>query len=154
MDRAGYCFGSVLGQAVFDSSDCRGKSVSIDLADQATVATIRDMEARWSCKVDTGQSNLDVDLLWLRRALRDQPVRDEFESACIGWKGAPVALHAGHDVETPVVGQITPGLNVVYSFIPVGSWTYVEVKSPDWDALSGGWLNMAGRVEDCADFAG
>ena len=37
MDRAGYCFGSMLGKATFDNSDCTGKNVSLDAGDQLMV---------------------------------------------------------------------------------------------------------------------
>ncbi|MCK5500992.1 MAG: YARHG domain-containing protein, partial [Tritonibacter mobilis] len=40
IDRAGYCFGSTLGQRLFDNGDCIAKSVSLSDADKAKVALI------------------------------------------------------------------------------------------------------------------
>ncbi|MEL0436252.1 YARHG domain-containing protein [Phycobacter sp. K97] len=44
MDQAGYCFGSVLGQAVFGTGPCIGKSVTLSPQDNRTVARLRAAE--------------------------------------------------------------------------------------------------------------
>lgn len=40
INQAGYCFGSNLGQALFDNSDCQGKSVTLSPEAQRQVAQI------------------------------------------------------------------------------------------------------------------
>lgn len=154
MDRAGYCFGSVLGQAVFDNTGCIGTSVALAPREQAIVAQIQSFESQYGCQVDTSRPVLDADLLNFRLALTQQPVRDELESACLGWLGSPVPLHAGPDPSMPILGQITPGAYVSYAHLPVGNWSYVTVSGPDWVKFSGGWLDRATFAEQCADIAG
>ena len=45
IDRAGYCFGSPLGRAVFNNAGCTGKSVSLPPQAQRMVAQVKEMEA-------------------------------------------------------------------------------------------------------------
>lgn len=154
MDRAGHCFGTVLGQAVFDNAECLGQPVALSPGDAATVARIRQVEAEQGCRVDTSRPALDVGALWIRRALIHQPVRDIFESACLGWLGPDAPLFAGHERSTPVIGQIGTGSYVLYAHEPVGTWSYVTVSGPDWVPVSGGWLDRSLAPESCADIAG
>ncbi len=60
MDRAGYCFGSPLGQALFDNRDCRGSDVSLSPAHKSQVRKIQSLEAQIRCKVNSGRVGLDV----------------------------------------------------------------------------------------------
>lgn len=154
VDRAGYCFGSVLGQAVFDNNGCTGKSVTLSPQAQQTVHQIQALEARIGCRVNTGQTSLELDDLELRRRLWDLPVLDELAGACLGWLGASVGLRAGHRSDAPYVGQITSGNYVSYGHVPVGSWSYVTTSGPDWQVTSGGWLDMSAVQEQCRDYAG
>ncbi|MBQ4824160.1 DUF4453 domain-containing protein [Leisingera sp. HS039] len=154
IDRAGYCFGSPLGRAVFDNGDCIGKSVSLPPHAGRMVALVKEMEARFGCRVNNKQTYLDLDDLFLRHQLWDLPVRDEFESACLGWLGPVTGLRAGHRPDAPLVGQIVAGDYVSYSHIPVGSWTYVTTSGPDWQATSGGWLDTSLVQEQCREVAG
>ena len=157
MDRAGYCFGSALGQAVFGTGPCIGKSVSLTPQDQQRVAQIQGMERDMSCRVNTKQHHLDLDDLHIRRQLSDLPIPDEIQGACLGWMGPATALHAGHSEASPVIGQILPDDTVSYSHWPDAGWTYVTTSAGhgDWRVKSGGWLNYekAGEVP-CRDFAG
>ena len=84
MDRAGYCFGSILGKSTFDNGDCTGKSVALGTAATEMVARIQASEKELACKVDTGQPVLDLEDADFRRTLTDLPLRSPFESACIG----------------------------------------------------------------------
>ncbi|MEX0316748.1 MAG: DUF4453 domain-containing protein [Ruegeria sp.] len=154
MDRAGYCFGSALGQAAFDNSDCIGKSVSLDPASAQMVDQIRGMERFHGCTVDTGQVWLDLDDVFIRRQLTDLPIREEFESACIGWLGPVTILYSGHSPGAVPVGQIQPGDTLSYSHLPVGNWTYLTVRGPDWQIKGGGWLDTAATPEQCREVAG
>ena len=154
MDRAGYCFGSALGQAVFDNADCVGKSVSLTPDAQATVARIQEWESENSCRVNTKQTKLDVQALGLRLGLVHQPVRDIFESACLGWLGPTTPLRAGHDSNAAVVGAVRRGDYVLYSHEPVGDWSYMTVSDSDWLVITAGWIDFSSVEETCADYAG
>lgn len=153
MDRAGYCFGSTLGQTVYDNQDCVGKSVSLSAADADLVAEIRALEASQSCRVNTSQTNLEVDDTHIRSLLVDLPIRAVAESACIGWTGPTAPLYAGRGSHTPEIGQIATGDNVTYSHIPVDGWTYVIARDASLLPKSGGWLDLS-IPDSCAQFAG
>jgi len=154
MDRAGYCFGSVLGQSAFDNSDCTGKQVSLSSGSARLVAEIQALEAYHGCRVNTSQPVLYLDDAAIRRVLYDLPIRDEFESACIGWLGSVTPLFAGHSNGSPVIGTIGAGDNVNYSHVPVGSWTYVTISGADWVIKGGGWLDLSTGEAPCRDYAG
>ena len=156
MDRAGYCFGTVLGQAVFDNSDCTGKQASLDAEAVDFVAYIRGLEQEFECRVDTSQPVLQVDDAAFRPAMITLPVRDEFESGCLGWIGQAMPLRSGAGDTAPVVGQISPGAFVKYSYLPVGDWTYVTTWTENFEAITGaGWVPLdATAAGQCRDFAG
>ncbi len=92
MDRAGYCFGSALGQALYDNGDCIGKQVSLSPAQSRQVQNIQRLEAEIGCKVNTGSRRLDLPNMELLRRLHDMPLPDNGGWACIGWQGAAVPL--------------------------------------------------------------
>ncbi|ATG44010.1 YARHG domain protein/Domain protein of unknown function [Phaeobacter piscinae] len=154
MDRAGYCFGSTLGQSVFDNSDCLGKSVALDPHSNRQVQEIRGLEQFHGCKVNTKRRQLALNDTHLRRLLVDLPIRDEFESACLGWLGGPVPLYSGHSAGTARIGLIQPGDVIGYSHLPVGNWSYVTTHTSDWRVKSGGWYDRSAAPEQCRDFAG
>lgn len=155
MDRAGYCFGSALGQAVFDNGDCTGKTVSLDAKDQKLVDRIRKLETRYECAVDTGRKQLDVKDLAIRRRLTDLPIAEEFPGGCLGWQAPETPLHAGRSPSSEVIGRITPGDFVGFFHIPAGDWQYVTAADPDWTVKSGGWLKGGiGDDDACRDWAG
>ena len=154
MDRAGFCFGSALGQAQFDNRDCIGKNVSIDQQTQNFVAQIQSFERRLECRVNTGQPVLDLKDAHIRRTLDNLPLADEFQSACLGWKGAPTPLYAGLGTQSRIIGYIMPGDRVGFGHIPAGDWSYVTASGPDWQPHAGGWLFCAVGFEACTDWAG
>ncbi|WP_421724477.1 DUF4453 domain-containing protein [Bauldia sp.] len=154
MDRAGYCFGSTLGQAVFDNSDCTGKSVTLGADDRALVKQIQALEAQFQCRVDTSQATLDLDDVAIRRQLKDLPIAEEFPGGCLGWLGPETPLHAGHSRATDVIGRILPGDYVGYFHIPEGKWTYVTAADTNWTLKSGGWLKEGPEGTTCKDYAG
>ncbi len=152
MDRAGYCFGSALGQAVFDNDGCTGKNVRVDPAHAGLVAQIQALEAEHGCKVDTRGTTLDLDDIAIRRSLDDLPLFDEFPGGCLGWTAAETPLRAGHDPSSRVIGAIAPGDYVYLTHVPVDGWAYVTVHEPGWGPLKGGgWLR--GEMQ-CRDHAG
>lgn len=155
-DRAGYCFGSNLGQAVFDNSDCIGTSVTIAPDQKRIVDEIRALEAQHGCQVDTSRAGLNLIDMAIRRQLRDLPIRDEFESGCLGWLGPVVPLRAGHDGAAAVIGRVEPGDYVSYSHIGTTGWSYVTTHTTNWGTLkSGGWMDQSGVSDaSCAQWAG
>ncbi|MEP2715978.1 DUF4453 domain-containing protein [Pseudophaeobacter sp.] len=154
MDRAGYCFGSKLGQAIFDNSDCLGKTVSLSAEDQEMVAELQALEREGDCRVDTSKGSLSLPDLAQRQALWHLPLRDISESACLGWRGKSVGLHAGPGKDTPVIGKITPGDTIGYSYLPQGDWDYVQVFDSNWVFKSAGWTDLHVSPQTCSDIAG
>lgn len=154
MDRAGYCFGSTLGQTVYDNRDCIGKSVSLSADLRDFVAFVQTKERANNCRVNTASTQLFIDDVWVRRQLLHLPVRDDLESACLNWIGPPTVLRAAADHAAVVIGQVTPDTMVHYRHLPVGDWSYVTVQSQEGAVMSGGWLSEAGLGETCLGYAG
>ena len=155
IDLAGYCFGSNLGKATFDNTNCVGKSVNLGSAEQRDVASIQSLEKELQCKVNTRGSRLRIDDLAFRMQLRQLPVPDEFESGCLGWQEGPVALRAGRTQQDVIVGEIRAGDYLVFGHIPVGLWNYVTVWTPDFGRLkSAGWLGQKTVQSTCVGWAG
>lgn len=155
MDRAGYCFGSPLGEALFDNSDCIGKAVSLPKAAARLVAEIRQLERELQCSVETSATELEFEDAQNRRKLYVLPVRDQFESACLGWREGLTGLHAGPDATMPVVGRITDGDDLLFEHAGVEGWDYVTVRSSGSGVLkSAGWLGAKTTEESCRAWAG
>ncbi|MEM6618820.1 MAG: DUF4453 domain-containing protein [Pseudomonadota bacterium] len=154
MDRAGYCFGSNLGRAVFDNAGCLGKDVAVSPADRRKVSEIQSQEQALECRVNTRQTRLDVPDINLRRALIDLPIADGLESACLGYQGPPLALQAGHYDSAPRIGAVERGVTVHYAHYggPEG-WSYVLTHDGSGRILAGGWLRNPPRM-DCDQWAG
>jgi hypothetical protein len=155
MDRAGFCFASPLGQALFDNSDCTGQQVQLDPGAQALLERIRALEARHQCRVDTTRSTLPIVDMAFRRALRDLPVAADGEWACIGWTGPVTQLYDGHTAPLRPIGQIQPGDYVGFGFeTPHADWAYVTIHTQGWSSFkSAGWLYWPGD-KPCATQAG
>lgn len=157
-DRAGYCFSTPLGQAIFDNSDCTGTDVALSPRDQDAVAQIREMERWLGCDMDTSRTTLATlpELDPLRRfALLPIPV--DGASGCIGYLGPEMALlTAPGAFDGPVMGRVTRGSSIVFSYIPEGTWEFVTVYPDGWDAGGGvsGWVDMGGRMPECREYAG
>lgn len=154
MDRAGYCFGSSLGKAIFDNTGCTGKSVALDEQAKQAVRQVQRLEKRIGCQVNTSGQSLDLEDLHIRRQLWHLPLLDELESACLGWLGPATPLSAGHSSTAPQVGLISPGDTIVYTHIPVGSWSYVTTHDANWRYKSAGWLDLSRVTEHCRQIAG
>jgi Domain of unknown function (DUF4453)/YARHG domain len=155
-DRAGYCFSSPLGQAVFDNSDCTGTEVTLDRDSAALLAHIRAMEAEFGCAVNSSRRWLDVDNLGLRLALEVVVARSEFASGCLGWMGAPLALHAGPRAASPLLGRVTRGDDIVWEYETVRwpeGWSFVTTYR---DGVQTGLGWVAGDIDQalCSGLAG
>jgi hypothetical protein len=159
MDRAGYCFASPLGQAVFDNSDCTGMQVQLDPAATEVVARIRALESEYGCNVDTSKPRLTMLDLAFRRVLRDLPVRqmgDSSEWACLGWTGPTLPLYDGFTAPLHAIGEVTPGDYVSFGHQGPGqNWTYVSVHPPGFGGgfKSAGWMYWPDQMP-CASEAG
>ena len=155
-DRAGYCFGSVLGQALFDNSDCTGRDIILDPEVKRQVEEIKKIEAHHGCKIDTSRRTLQIADLQIRRRLRDLPIRDDFSSGCLGWLGEAAPLYSGHDESSSIIGQVEMGDYVLFSFLPVNGWSYVTTHAHEFSGLkAGGWVPGAVFPQEaCADWAG
>ena len=152
-DRAGYCFGSVLGQAVFDNAGCQQGSVALDRADTAMVAKVRKLEQEFECEVDTAQSFLAVPQLAVRKALVDSPFPTDTESACVGWQGERLPLLAARKGDAIVIGAVREGDTLLFQFEPVEGWIFVEVYQTDIPA-GVGWVKVDITEANCAAIAG
>ncbi|WP_281708842.1 DUF4453 domain-containing protein [Phaeobacter italicus] len=154
MDRAGYCFGSALGQSLFDNGDCLGKSVVLDAASTRLVQELRAREAQFACKVDTSRRSLSLEDGHLRQLLIDLPIADDLESACLGWLGNPVPLYSARSANSARIGYIQADDIIRYAHDSIGNWSYVTVHSPGWQLKTGGWYDHDADPEACAQFAG
>ena len=124
-DRAGHCFGSALGQAIFDNAGCTGTDVALSPEEAARVEALK-RATRPDCAIDTGETTLALDDIPTRLLLDMQPLPDDIESACIDWQGAPIPLRAGPAPEAAVIGQIARGDTILYSWLQEAGWDYVE----------------------------
>ena len=154
MDRAGYCFGSALGQATFDNRDCTGTAVDLTPDQTRLVTELRASERALGCNVDTAQTRLGLEDLLIRENLIDLPHADEFESACIGWLGAEIPLYAGRNPDVPIIGAIMRGDTISFSHRSVDGWSYVTTRTPNWTLVSGGWTNAPMPHTICENWAG
>lgn len=154
-DRAGFCFGSPLGDAVFDNSNCTRNQIDFDENTRQFIKYLRDREAQFECNTDTSRTQLDMKDIAIRFRLHNLPIRDEFESGCLGWQQAGQSLYAGRDTSTPVIGHISGGDYVLFAYLPVAGWSYVTTHDPVWGPLkSGGWMQHLQNEINCRDWAG
>jgi len=128
-DRAGFCFSTPLGQAIFDNGDCIDKTVTLEPGGTDLVAMIKTTEEIFDCAVDTSRTTLDVGNLALRRKLEIVVAKSEFASGCLGWTGDALPLRAGPRDEAEVISVAMPGDDLV--------WEYEGVNWPeDWSFLT------------------
>lgn len=153
-DRAGYCFGSPLGRAVFGNAGCIGTEVSLSDADTSLVADIRSVEAEYNCAVDTSRRRLDFAEMNWRLRLEHLPVISGFESACIGWQVPPLPIRAGHHPDGTIIGEVQRGDQLNFGHYAQGDWEFVQVYRAGV-FVNEGWVywgfHDAGR---CANWAG
>ena len=155
-DRAGYCFGSALGQSVFDNSDCTTKSPSLSAADAARVAAVKEGEGNLGCAVNTASTRLDLSELGLRMRLDPPPVLDPLGLGwgCLGWRGETATLHVAQSPAAPVTGQILPGDRIYSAHVGENGWGFYSVVSGATGQIASGWTTLRVPYEKCDDFAG
>lgn len=154
IDRAGYCFKSPLGRAIFDNSDCAGAAVTLSARDKARIEELRRFEKQLGCAVDTSRTTLDIRDLTTRRRLRDLPLRDEFASGCIRRRGDSTPLYSGRNTGTTKTGELRRGDNVLLAFVNVGEWRYLIVGDQSWNYRSAGWSSVPFEQPSCEGWAG
>lgn len=157
MDRAGHCFKSALGKALFDNKGCKAKSVKLSKKAQKLIAKIRAQEKTYGCKVDTSKTSLDLDDMAMRRKLIDMPIAVEEESGCIGWKEPETPLYVARNKTSDKVGKVIPGDNVLYNHWDSDSkkWSYIWAVDAKTGAFkSAGWLNTPSGEPKCEMYAG
>lgn len=157
-DRAGHCFSSALGQALFDNSDCTTQNATLAPAQAAQVARIRESEAQYSCNINTQRTWLTYpeDLDPYRRMI-DIPVRDFGASGCIGYRGPVLTLRNGANHGAAAIGEVRPGASITFAHWPMNGWSYVSVHPngyipggpSDW-----GWVPIGEGMPTCDSYAG
>ena len=159
-DRAGYCFGSVLGEEVFNNYGCTTQAPELTAEEKAIVKEIQNIESDVGCKLDTTERRpLDIPNLPLRRTLLDQPINEGFESGCIGYIGEPLPLRAGIAQDAPIVGYIQAGDHLNFSHVPpigaTGNLDYITAVYRD-GALQPllGWTSIEFSEKTCEGLAG
>ena len=156
-DRAGQCFASPLGQALFDNTDCTTRNPVLDREAAEIVAQIRALETENACAVDTGRTALTYpETLEPYRAMLDIPVRDMGESGCLGYRGAPVAILAGARPEAAVIGWLEPGMSVGFAHVGRRGYDYVQVfpVAGSIDGGFSGWAVIGPDPLPCDGYAG
>ena len=155
MDRQGYCFGTRLGQTIFDNGNCTGKSVRLNRRDKRLVQRIQAQESELGCRVNTGGTELHVPDMDFRWDIADLPVATDAESGCSGWQKAPTPLFMARDITSPIVARILPGDDVSYRHWTEGDWQYVVIHEGGWGSIKGaGWLIEPTDEASCRQWAG
>lgn len=154
-DRAGYCFGSALGQSLFDNSNCSTGTAAAPQAYAQIIAWARGDEDRLGCRVNTAQpawpSIREVYSYYNQFWTVAVPIDGGF--GCWGYSGPTVQVHAGAATSTPVLGQLSAGLSYVDTHYGVDGWSFITVVTgPSGQDIVTGWA--AGLTSDCAEMAG
>ncbi len=160
-DRAGYCFSSPLGRALFDNADCTG-SEALSSRDAAAVAQIRELERWLGCAVNTDARRLEhQEALAYLRGIAVLPVPVEGESGCIGYLGPDLPLLTAPGRKAgPMLGVLRRGADISFGFLDEGAWAFVAVHPRGWATTSAGqvshgWVRFAGdRFPECRQYAG
>ncbi|MEM8577204.1 MAG: DUF4453 domain-containing protein [Pseudomonadota bacterium] len=148
-DRAGACFSSALGQRYFDNGVCGG-DVALSAVDQARVDTLRDVEARYDCAIDTSAPFMTDAPEWLF-AFDPVPVTDGLESACIGWQGAPAMLRSGPGGR--ITGELRQGDTILLLHDGTEDMQFLTI-SDNGAIIARGWHKGPLNLDKCDAFAG
>ncbi len=155
-DRAGYCFASPLGMAIFDNTGCIGKDVTLERGGDAFVAFIREMEDELGCAVDTNATTLDVPNIAMRLRLEVVVTLSEFASGCLGWNGDQIALRAGPRVGAEVLSVARPGDDLVWEFEAAAwpdGWQFLAAYR-GMEQVALGWTDATIDEDLCTTVAG
>jgi hypothetical protein len=153
LDRAGYCFTSDLGQAIFDNADCVEGEVALAPRAEALVDLISADEDGLQCRVDDTRTSLDIPDIPTRMLMVDLPIATLYESACVGWLGDSLELRTARNDEAEVIGAAERGDALAFQFQDEGAWSFVEVLGQD-GLLGMGWAKVQIAEENCVAIAG
>lgn len=128
LDRAGLCFTSRLGQAVFDNEDCVSNNPELDPHAALMIERIEWFEEnRLACDIDTDRTELDIlndpsrsAEFAQRRELDIQPSEwpQNFRNsyACDGYIGSKTALYSAPNESARVLGEIHEGARIYFRY--------------------------------------
>ncbi len=140
LDRAGQCFGTNLGSAVFNNSDCLTRSPDLSKQDQDLIALLKRREKTLDCKVDADATRLPVNVIWLRLQMKTLPVARAARFTCKDWSGPFIKLYDSIEPTTAKrTGEIEAGDNVVFAHEPRGKWQFVTVQRSS-EYVGAGWF--------------
>lgn len=138
-DRAGHCFASALGRANFNNDDCIGSGPTLRPSEQAQYDMVVEQEELWMCDVDNSvYRDLNIEQEALRRTMIVLPIRDGYESACIGYTGPDHVLRRGPSAMAEQTGTLRAGgdVNLIYGY--EGDWVYLNRDGAD----GAGWAEI------------
>lgn len=149
-DRAGYCFGSALGRALFDNGNCSTKSPALSDRDMAMVEATRAYETLSACKINTGATSLDTTLIGKLDEIDLLPTIAMYESLCIGFAGPDLPMRSDVGIATSYpTGDVVAGDTVHFRFETTDGFEFVETD------LGAGWIAEGAIAPDlCQQFAG
>lgn len=148
-DAHGYCFGSVLGKAMFSNEDCDTVDPELPESLQIRVDRIWDKARSNQCAIDQSRDNIAIYNRDLRRTLLAQPVADERQKACIGARvETPITLYAAPQEDAENLGRIETGDSLAYFHEAENGWEFVTILSTSngRDPISG-WTNS--QMPEC-----
>lgn len=156
-DRAGFCFATPLGRAVFGNADCIGTDITLSERDRDAVARLHELEVLRLCSIDTNADVLEHEdaFAHLRTAGRI-PIPVEHESGCISYLGPAQPLLSQPDSAGHLTGRLAPGDSVLFGYQPEGGWDYVLVEPGDWGSnpRQYGWVYFGVEGPVCRQYAG
>ncbi|QYK39880.1 MAG: DUF4453 domain-containing protein [Paracoccaceae bacterium] len=155
--RAGYCFGSALGQGLFGNAGCIGTSPQLASADAEAVDQIRLMENDAGCRVATTSAptaRMRTEAARLSR-LRDIPAADHNGWACLGYTGPGLTLRSGASADSPVTGQATAGQFLFSEYLLRDGWKFVVATTGHGrPTVAEGWTRDTTAPGECLEEAG
>ncbi len=152
-DRAGYCFGSPLGRAVFDNGDCRTNAPVLSTADQEIIAAVKTAEREFACHVDTDRTGLNLPDVPRRKTMTTLPVIEIFESGCYGWRSSDVALFDGVETGARQIGDVVRGDDILFLHVFQEPYSFVLVYRDDM-FVAQGWGIFPVDGQSCEMAAG
>lgn len=159
-DRAGFCFTSPLGAALFENADCTTTEPDLPPDLTARVARLRALEEEFDCAVDTSRSTLTYpETLEPYRMMEDIPVKDFADSGCIGYRGPEVTLHSGARADAPIIGMVQTGVSIGFGHYQEEGFDYVTIIPMDGEVplveeAFTGWGQFGPQPLPCDGYAG
>ncbi len=160
LDKAGYCFSTPLGKALFDNSDCTTKQPKLTPEVKAQIAVIRKLEQGdeggfyETCNIDTGQQKLDLPDLEVRKQLDFQPASDGDTSFCLGYVGPDIPLYAAPWKSARRTGVIRGGDNLSLAHLDWKGWSFSIVFQPSETTGLGWYQSPIADIDQCEAWAG